>query len=642
MLTRPFSALVALALAATAGAATISGTIFDDPRSFAARADFRPHGGATVMLYRDGGDRRPDGADDKLITSGPAADDGTFSYVSIENGLYWIVVDSRTIGAHQGAWPEQTYGPTGALCDNGRGATTILSAPGPCYAGRFAAQSDDARQLATAKHVAQIAVAGADVHNIDFAFSNNVVTNVNDGASVQGSLRQFITNANAVNGPNEMRFIPVGNVAAGEHWIARLTSPLPPLRAAGTTIDGTLYSFLTGRVVGTGGYDVQSRQDETRPAHPHIDLEIITTGENGFSFEAPGSIRVVEIRGAKTAVRASADLSMERSEIGGGSDAGGSTPPENGIVVSAGAATLRHVVIFDRPRNGVSVEGTALFDMSDSEVTRCGNASASAVALHSTAAVITRCTVANNGGIGIEIDGRGNAIRSSHIVDNSIGVVLRPRATDTVLEFNDLVWNHAGAVVSEATGAPAKRNRVSTNHYNENGGSVIGVGDPSDESTAINCNLDALGTTATPRVDTTSTSGQEGNGLIMVDGTACPNTTVEIYTSYVTSELRKHIQENAQDLSSVREALKRNNVESRDDSGLTQLRLPSVGEFNFAGSATSDASGHFHAVVPWPRQLSHGDNGIDMRGGALSVAAISIDQPGNTSHFSRRKIVNTY
>src|SRR5213075_830746 len=208
MLTRPFFALAALALATTAGAATISGTIFDDPRAFAARADFHPLGGATVMLYRDGGDRRPDGADDRLITSGPAADDGTFSYVSIQDGLYWIAVDSRTIGAHESAWPEQTYGPAGALCDNGRGAATILPTAGACYAGRFGSQSDDARQLATAKHIAEVTVAGSDARNVDFAFSNNVVTNVNDGATVQGSLRQFIINANAVKGPNEMRFIP--------------------------------------------------------------------------------------------------------------------------------------------------------------------------------------------------------------------------------------------------------------------------------------------------------------------------------------------------------------------------------------------------------------------------------------------------
>ncbi|HEX3584012.1 MAG TPA: hypothetical protein VH087_19765, partial [Thermoanaerobaculia bacterium] len=247
----------------------------------------------------------------------------------------------------------------------------------------------------------------------------------------------------------------------------------------------------------------------------------------------------------------------------------------------------------------------------------------------------------NNPGIGVEIDGRGNVIRGSQVVDNAVGVVLRPRATNSNIEFNDIVWNNNGAVIGEAVGAPAKHNRVATNHFNENGGAVIGIGAPPEETSTITCDAENLGTTGTPRVDATSTTGSEGNGEITVEGSACPNTTVEIYTSYVTSELRKHIQENAQDLSSVREALKRNDVESRDDTGLTRLRLPSVGEFNFAGSATADGAGRFRAVVPWPRQLSQAEGTIDLRGGALSVAAIAIDRDGDTSHFSRRKLVNT-
>jgi hypothetical protein len=633
MLTRLSTAIAVLTLATTAGAATISGTIFDDARAYAMRSDLRPLGGGTVMLYADGGDRRPDGADDHLVANVHAGDGGTFSFPSVPDGMYWVAVDSHTIGGHE-AWPEQTFGPAGALCDNGRGSATTLVAPGACYGGRFASQSDDARQLATAKHVAGITVAGSDVRGVDFAFSENVVTNAKDGANVQGSLRQFVINANAVPGPNVMRFFPVGSVGAGEQWIVRLTSPLPPLRDAGTTIDGTLYSFLTGRVVGSGGYDIQPHTDETRPPRPHIDLQIVTNGDNGFSFEAPGAIQVVEIRDARTAVRTNADLSMERSEISG--------TGENGLVATSGLLRLRDVIIMDRSQHGLDVEGNTLLDMSDSEVTRCGSTSASAVAIHTSGALLTRCTVTNNAGIGIEIDGRGNAIRSSHIVDNSIGIVLRPRTTNSDLEFNDIVWNHAGAIVGEASGSPAKHNRIATNHFNENGGAVIGIGTPPEESTPITCEAETLGTTGTPRVDTTSTTGTEGNGQITVEGSACPNTTVEIYTSYVTAELRKHIQENAQDLSSVREALKRNEVESRDDTGLSRMRLPSVGEFNFAGSTTSDASGHFSVVVPWPRQLSHGDNSADLRGGALSVAAIAIDHTGDTSHFSRRKLVNTY
>src|SRR5438270_8777860 len=623
MLVRLSSAIAALALTATAGAATNSGTIFDDPRAYAVRSELRPAAGATVMLYRDAG----------LVTSATTAENGAYSFPSVTDGSYWIAVDSPSIGSRAGAWPEQTYGPVGAVCDNGRAATTTLVAAGPCYGGRFAAQSDDPRQLATAKHVARISVAGADVRNVDFGFSENVVTNVKDGTNVQGSLRQFVTNANAVEGPNAMRFVPVGSAAAGEPWVIRLTSPLPPLRHSGTTVDGTLHSFLTGRAVGSGGYDLQPRGATPRPPRPHIDLQIITTGDNGLSFEAPGAIQVIEIRDGLTGVRTSSDLTMERSVISGSG--------ENGLVATAGTVTLRHVAISDRSQHGISAEGNTLLDVSDSEVTRCGSTSGSAVALHVSAAVIARCSVTNNPGIGIEVDGRGNLIRGSQVVDNAVGIVLRPRATNSNIVYNDIVWNHSGAVIGEASGT-AKHNRVATNHFNENGGAVIGIGSAPEESSTVACDPETLGTTGTPRVDATSTTGTEGEGEIAVEGSACPNTTVEIYTSYVTSELRQHIQENAQDLSSVREALKRNEVESRDNTGLTRPRLPSVGEVNFAGSATADASGHFRAVVPWPRQLSHDEGTIDFRGGALSVAAIAFDRDGNTSHFSRRKLVQTH
>src|SRR5947209_2871233 len=182
MLVRLSSAIAALALMATAGAATISGTIFDDPRAYAVRSELRPAAGATVMLYRDS----------RLVTSATTAENGAYSFPSVADGSYWIAVDSRSIGSRAGAWPEQTYGPVGAVCDNGRAATTTLVAGGPCYGGRFAAQSDDPRQLATAKHVARVSLNGADVRNVDFGFSENVVTNVKDGTNVQGSFRQFV------------------------------------------------------------------------------------------------------------------------------------------------------------------------------------------------------------------------------------------------------------------------------------------------------------------------------------------------------------------------------------------------------------------------------------------------------------------
>lgn len=642
MLTRVLQTIgVLAAIASPLAAANISGTVFDDARGMAARNDFRPLGGVTISLYRDGGDRRADGADDQAVRTATTAGDGTYAFQSLDSGFYWIVADSRSAGASRNAWPQQTYGAAGSLCDDGNSSSRISTKAGPCYGGRNAQRNDDAHSLAAANHVAGVS-ASIDATGVDFAFSDNVVTSTADAG--QGTLRQFVLNANAARGANEMRFVPVAPESASRLTI-RLATPLPDVSDAGTAVDGTPYSFLNGRMIGTGGYDMQAGATDSGRPHASIAVDVEVTGEVGFHFVAPNAVlRGFGIRGARTAVRTTSDLFVDRVEIAGSPQPNG--PSDWGVVVSGGNAILRQVKISDRARNGILVESKGVVDAADTEVTHCGSATSSAVALRSGGSTLNRCNVQSNAGIGIEIgstvaaDGnaRGNEVRSSRIVDNSIGVVLHANAFDNSIEYNDIVWNRTGAIVAE-NGGGARRNRVSTNHFNENGGAVIGIGEQNDLDAPLVCTAEQLGTVSAPKVDSTTTRGVGGGGDISVEGTACPGATVEVYTSYITSELRRHSQENPQDLTSVREALKRNEVESRDPGGLTAMRLPSVGEFNFAGSARADASGHFTVVVPWPRQVGASLEG-DLRAGALSVAAIAIDASGNTSRFSRRKIVS--
>jgi hypothetical protein len=631
---------VLAAIASPLAAANISGTVFNDPRALAAPSDFRPLAGITVALYRDGGDRRADGADDQAVRTTTTATDGSYAFQSLDAGFYWIVVESRSIGSTHGTWPQQTFGAAGSLCDDGTGAPRISTKPGPCYGGRNATRSDDAHSLAAANHVAGVSAA-LDGSGVDFAFSDNVVTSTADAG--QGTLRQFVINANAAAGANEMRFVPVAPQSASRATI-RLASPLPDLKDNSTAIDGTIYSFINGRMAGTGSYNLQSVPTESGAPKPHIALDVEATGDVGFNFTGSGALRAIGIRGARTAVRAVSDLFVDRVEIGGAAQNG--APAEWGVVVSGGNAILRQVTITGRARNGILAEAKGIVDANDVEVTRCATAvSTSAVALRSGGSTLTRCEIDANGGIGIEIgstnpaDGpaRGNVIRSSRVVDNTIGIALHPNASDTVIEYNDIVWNRASAIVAESGGG-AHRHRVSMNHFNENGGAVIGIGEQTDLDAAIVCTPETLGTTGAPQVSRTSTKGVAGAGEITIEGSACPGATVEVYTSYITAELRRHSQENPQDLTSVREALKRNAVESRDVGGLTAMRLPSVGEFNFAGATRADASGRFTVTVPWPRQVGASLQG-DLRGGALSVAAIAIDKDGNTSRFGRRKIV---
>jgi hypothetical protein len=630
---------VLVAVTAPLAAANISGTLFDDPRALATRSDFRPLAGVTVTLYRDGGDHRADGADDTTVRTTTTATDGTYAFQSLGDASYWVVADSRSAGIARGTWPQQTYGASGSLCDDGTGAAKMITKGGPCYGGRLATRSDDAHSLAAANHVAGVSLTGVDAPGVDFAFSDNVVTSAAD--SGEGTLRQFVVNANASRGANEMRFVPVA-ADSGARTTIRLTTPLPDLTGGGTAVDGTVYSFTTGKMAGTGASEVQSAPTESGRPRPHIALDVEAAGEVAFNFVATGTVRAIGIRGGRTALRTTSDLFVDRVEIGGAAQAG--APADWGVVVSGGNAILRQVTILDRVRNGMLAEAKGIIDAADVEVTHCASTTSSAVALRSGGSTLAHCEVIANNGIGIEIgsttaaDGpaRGNAIRTSHVVDNAIAIVLHPNASDTIIEYNDIVWNRAAGIVAESGGA--RRARVSMNHFNENGGAVIGVGEQTDFDAPVVCTTETFGTVSAPQVTRTETKGVAGAGEISVEGNACPGASVEVYTSYVTAELRRHSQENPQDLTSVREALKRNAVESRDPGGLTAMKLPSVGEFNFAGSARADAGGHFLVTVPWPRQVGASLAG-DLRAGALSVAAIEIDADGNTSRFGRRKIV---
>jgi hypothetical protein len=194
------------------------------------------------------------------------------------------VVDSRTINPDAGynggfglgdVWAEQTYGVAGARCDDGTGSTVVIGAAGTCYGGQIGTNSDDASALANAEHVTRVAIAGADVSSVNSAFSFNAVVNTlagdaqdDDGGNnrtVQGSLRQFIQNANAIAGANTMRFVPAmpTNATGGGNnwWRVTVTSTLPIITGDNTTLDGTAYSRADGvsvrndnpTVLGTGG-----------------------------------------------------------------------------------------------------------------------------------------------------------------------------------------------------------------------------------------------------------------------------------------------------------------------------------------------------------------------------------------------------
>ena len=181
-------------------------TVYDDINGDGNIAGDGTFANATVHLFRDLGGGTIDLLD--LFQASFTSATGSYTFTGLGAGTYYVVVDSRSLGAAN-VWAEQTYAAAGAAL--GAGFTTT---DGALFGGRErlgAGTSDGAIFLnpATAEHVIRVTLAaGAGESGVDFGFSLNAITTARDGdddllsldRSVQGSLRQFIQNANVTAG----------------------------------------------------------------------------------------------------------------------------------------------------------------------------------------------------------------------------------------------------------------------------------------------------------------------------------------------------------------------------------------------------------------------------------------------------------
>jgi parallel beta-helix repeat protein len=213
--------------------------------------------GVTVKLYVDGGDGVASGADDILISTTTTNGSGAYSFSGVA-GTLWVVVDSKTIASsvalnggftNSDTWADQTYGVAGALIEGGG----YLGTAGAAFSGRSDETSDDAATLAGAQHVTRVIVTSADVTDLDSGFSFQVVTRTGDGdddgatnRTVQGSLRQFLQNANAISGVQTSGFRLQTTDAnySGGVWTISPTAALPTLSQS-VTLDGSTQSGYT-------------------------------------------------------------------------------------------------------------------------------------------------------------------------------------------------------------------------------------------------------------------------------------------------------------------------------------------------------------------------------------------------------------
>ncbi|MEZ4241823.1 MAG: putative metal-binding motif-containing protein, partial [Myxococcota bacterium] len=326
------------------GPRTIGGTVSEDVDGDSDLADGVPAGGVTVALWRDGGDGVPDGLDDLYLESTVTDAGGAFAFGQRADGVpFWVVVDSAGLlpsdpfapGYGPGdVWAEQTRGPAGAHCADGTGGEAERTTAGPCYGGRRAATGDAAGGLDAQEHVARVVNPGADTLDVDFGLSFAVFTHERDGddgagggRSIQGSLRQGLTNAAAL-GTDAPRFVPAGAPGPDGTWVVALADDLPALEAD-AVLDGRAWCSGWTCAVGSprdttpgtdgGGYVVGIGPDGTAFSSDEPELpewarpELVLDGGNlyGLALAGDGSglARLALVRGGVTVAARDAAVS---------------------------------------------------------------------------------------------------------------------------------------------------------------------------------------------------------------------------------------------------------------------------------------------------------------------------------------------
>ena len=424
---------------------TISGTVYHDVDGDADVAEggtgtFRS---VTVRLYQDDGDGVIE-ASDVLVGTTTTNATGVYSFSGLSNATYWVSVDSRTIGnvadvAYNGGfdsgdvWAEQTYG------DDSSTAGVDLAAR---YGGRNV-NTDSPGNVSTSEHVARIGVAGGNVSAVNWGFSFNAIVEArgdivdDDGAAdrlQQGTLRQFLLNANAISGVQTSNFSIGGG---GLQTIIVTASAL-------TTIDDAVILDATSQ--------------EGFAGIPLIILDGIGLSADGLRLSADGStIRGLIIRnfdGNGIRIDAGSDNNFIQGNYLGALD-------ENGNLAAATGNT----------QSGIRMLGA--------NNTIGGTASAE------------RNVISGNTGGGLTISGAGasgNLVRGNYIGTNAAGTVDIGNADDGVVITGGAQNNTIGGT------AAGSRNVISGNA--DDGIDIDGVGTDGNVILGNYIGLNAAGTAA--------------------------------------------------------------------------------------------------------------------------------------------------
>jgi len=486
---------------------TIAGTVYEDVNGDSQLGDGVGRPGVQARLYQDANNSGAVDAGDTFLAETTTDASGAYSFQVAPQSTgnnYLVAVNSKAVTPSAGlisgrgdAWAEQTYGddPSTAAFD-----------PGSRFGGRQAGTSDNFNTANNAvasnayQHLARVSVASADVTNAHFGFSFNVVTNtragdtVDDdttsaGRTVQGSLRQFVQNANSVTGANYMRFVPgvAANAGGATYWQVAVTTAMAAVIDPDTTFDGTAYNSANGTAVrdtntgslGAGGAVGVGNLALAQVARPELEILGTSTVAVGLDLQANNStVRRLALRGFGTTPNSdtSANVRLGNNFTNALIEQNFIGPAANAANFNAGAATSAG----DNVRSAGADSGTLrnnLIGYSNGKGVQLGGGSTGWLVEGNE----VRSNGVNNSNLdGLDIESSGNnTVRGNLFAGNeAAGVDTSQSSGGNTIENNTVTGNGVGAganIVSAGVRVYGTGNTISLNVVSANFGAGVMV-----------------------------------------------------------------------------------------------------------------------------------------------------------------------
>ncbi|HQU82247.1 MAG TPA: NosD domain-containing protein [Pyrinomonadaceae bacterium] len=573
---------------------TVTGIVFEDiyysggvGRSLAS-ASGTGRGGATVEIYNSSG---------AFVSSATTASSGTvgqFQLINIPAGTFTVRVVNSTVTSSRGGSGligVQTFRTNGGTADTARVGGEDPTKTDAAANVTSATLASLTTATTTAQSISSVTISSSNLTGVDFGFNFDTIVNVNN--SGQGSLRQFITNANAMSGADTSIFMisdgaahsglqsGLTNQLTSGIAVITLSTNLPAVTDANLTLDGTSQTTNVGNTnsgnLGTGGTVGVDNLTLSTVARPEIqisdgaanltlgiDLQAASATIRGISIYGFGTVTNSDananIRVATAATYATIEQNIIGTTASSFTDPGAGTRSggDNIRLVGASGATVRNNLIGYSASKGIGVESGSAGNLIQNNEIRgnaVGTPNLDGVDLESAGSVnntVRGNLIADTEGVGIDShqSNGGNTIVNNTVTNNGIGngaetSGIRIYGSGNVIDRN-IVYANYGAGIQITSAATA--NTITRNSIYANGTVLNKVGAAASNQIGIDLQnaVDSASTGTSPFVTVNDNgdadSGGNGllnfpvlenarilNGNLILTGFARPGATVEFF-----------------------------------------------------------------------------------------------------------------